>query len=373
MTGSEGERPNNPRQVQYPPPRAAIVRSAGETPSERYLAQLADRSFLRLWSYPNTFIDKKRGGKGDGKELCDLLVVCGDYVLIFSDKSIAWPDGQDLGLAWRRWARRSIAKPIAQIRGAQRWISQFADRIFLDRQCTQKLPVALPPLDRRKVHGIVIALGAGQASARHFRGGVGSLAIDPEIKGEAHWLDEQAPPLTIGDVAPDGAFIHVLDDATLDILLGELDTISDFTAYLTKKEAFIRSSRLVFAGGEEDLLAYYMKTMNAAGQHDFSKPDGASFGEGEHITFEPGLYADVRRHPQYIAKRQADRTSYLWDNLINAFTQTVMDGTSLVPDGQSTEVAYLERGLRHMALVSRFHRRIMGDGIRRGASEKPRT
>lgn len=170
-------------------------------------------------------------------------------------------------------------------------------------------------------------------------------------------------------MAPDGAFIHVLDDATLDILLGELDTISDFTAYLTKKEAFIRSSRLVFAGGEEDLLAYYMKTMNAAGQHDFSKPDGASFGEGEHITFEPGLYADVRRHPQYIAKRQADRTSYLWDNLINAFTQTVMDGTSLVPDGQSTEVAYLERGLRHMALVSRFHRRIMGDGIA-GALQK---
>src|SRR5262245_53111241 len=63
MTSSEGERPKNPRQVQYPPPRAAIVRSAGETPSERYLAQLADRSFLRLWSYPNTFIDKKRVGR----------------------------------------------------------------------------------------------------------------------------------------------------------------------------------------------------------------------------------------------------------------------------------------------------------------------
>lgn len=140
-------------------------------------------------------------------------------------------------------------------------------------------------------------------------------------------------------MAPDGAFIHVLDDATLDILLGELDTIIDFTAYLNKKEDFIRSSRLVFAGGEEDLLAYYLKTMNAAGQQDFSKPNGASFREGEHITFEHGLYADLR-HPQYIAKEQADKISYLWDNLINAFIQTVMDGTSLVPEGQSTEVSY---------------------------------
>ena len=125
-------------------------------------------------------------------------------------------------------------------RGAERWIAQFPDRIFIDRQCTQKLPIALPPPERRKIHGIVVALGAGNASIQHFAGGIGSLAIDPSIKGDAHWRDEKTPPLTIGDVDPDGPFIHVLDDATLDILLGELDTITDFTSYLTKKEAFIR-------------------------------------------------------------------------------------------------------------------------------------
>jgi hypothetical protein len=50
-----------------------VVRSEGSTPSERYLAKLCDHSFLNLWSYPNVFIDKRKGGKGDGKELCDLL------------------------------------------------------------------------------------------------------------------------------------------------------------------------------------------------------------------------------------------------------------------------------------------------------------
>jgi hypothetical protein len=50
-----------------------INRSLGTTPSERYLAKLADRTFLNLWSYPNLFIDRKEGAKGTGKELCDLL------------------------------------------------------------------------------------------------------------------------------------------------------------------------------------------------------------------------------------------------------------------------------------------------------------
>jgi hypothetical protein len=86
---SPEQRLNDPTKVQYAPVRPAIIRSQGATPSERYLAKIADRSFLNLWSYPNTFIDKRSGGKGDGKELCDLLVVSGDHVLIFSDKTVA--------------------------------------------------------------------------------------------------------------------------------------------------------------------------------------------------------------------------------------------------------------------------------------------
>jgi hypothetical protein len=95
-----------------------IKRSTGTTASERYLAALADRTFLNLWSYPNLFVDRKKGGKGAGKELCDLLVVCGDDVIIFSDKSIEWPDGPDFKTIWSRWYRRAIEKSVAQIGGA---------------------------------------------------------------------------------------------------------------------------------------------------------------------------------------------------------------------------------------------------------------
>jgi hypothetical protein len=95
-----------------------IVRGSGITPSEKYLAKLADKTFLNLWSYPNLFIDKKEGGTGVGKELCDLLVVCGDDIIILSDKSIEWQKTVDFHVAWSRWYRRAVEKSVAQIRGA---------------------------------------------------------------------------------------------------------------------------------------------------------------------------------------------------------------------------------------------------------------
>ena len=44
------------------------IKSEGVTPTERLLSDLCERSFLKLWSYPNPF-------KDDRDELCDLLAV----------------------------------------------------------------------------------------------------------------------------------------------------------------------------------------------------------------------------------------------------------------------------------------------------------
>jgi hypothetical protein len=123
---------------------APIVLGTGTTASEKYLARLAKSTFLNLWAYPNTHIDKKKGGKGDGKEMCDLLVVCGDDILIFSDKSIGWQADKTVDLAWKRWFKKAIQESANQIRGATRWIDQFPDRIFLDKACQQRLPLNLP-------------------------------------------------------------------------------------------------------------------------------------------------------------------------------------------------------------------------------------
>jgi len=365
MTSSTNpaRRPNDPEEVVYPSTGSRVLRGSGSNPSEQYVAKLADRTFLNLWSYPNTFIDKKTRGKGDGKELCDLLVVCGDHVLIFSVKSVAWPAGVDAQLNWKRWYKRAISKSVDQIRGAERWVAQFPDRIFLDPACTQALPIKLPIPERRRIHGIVVALGAGEACKEFFGEGEGSFLVTPVLKGEEHLRADPVLPFAIGDVEPSGSFVHVLDDVTLEIVLRELDTITDLTAYLSKKEILTRSGKLMAAGGEEDLVAYYMTHMNEGGEHDFTKPDGSSLGPNEFISLHTGFYAEMQRNRQYLAKRQADRVSYLWDNLIESFTTHMLDGTSIIPDGGSFVLSELEEAVRHMAVVPRHLRRMLGDAI----------
>jgi hypothetical protein len=349
-------RPNDPQKLDYGPVRPTIVRSEGTTKSEQYLSKLCDRSFLNLWSYPNLF-------KSDGKELCDLLVVCGDHIIVFSDKTIAWPSVDYEQLAWKRWCKRAIMKSVDQIRGAERWISKFPDRIFLDQKCTQRLPLLLPPIERRKVHGIVVALGAGEACKKYFGEGIGSLMITPSVQGDAHWKDEIVAPFVVGDIDPSGAFIHVLDDATLDIVMQELDTITDLTAYLSKKENLIRSKKLLTATGEEELVAYYMTHMNLQGEHDFTKPDGTSLDQNDHISFSSGFYENLLRNPQYLAKKSADRDSYVWDRLIEAFTDHMLAGTTIVHSDNVKSISDMEQGVRHMALVPRYIRSIWGERL----------
>lgn len=327
-------RPNDPTKVDYGPARSAIVRGAGGTPSERYLAKVADRSFLNLWSYPNTFIDKRVRGKGDGKELCDLLVVCGDHILIFSDKTVGWPGGDNTTLAWKRWFKRAILKSVDQIRGAERWITQFPGRIFLDRQCTQPLPIKLPQPDRRKIHGIVVALGAGEACKKYFNGGIGCLFIHPAVKGEAHQNGDKVKPFVIGDVDPDSPFVNVLDEATLDIVLGELDTITDIAAYLGKKERLIRSGQLISAAGEEELVAYYMTHMNSSGEHDFTNPDGTSLGENDRISFDVGFYDNLLKNKQYQAKRPLMTSPTFGTDSLKSLQTTCLRGPPLFPMGR---------------------------------------
>lgn len=97
---------------------AVLQRADGITPAERYLKRLCDRSFLSLWSYPGVYRDQGHGAKGgDGKEVCDLLVVFQNHIIIFSDKDCAFPDTGNLELDWSRWYKRAVQKSAEQIWG----------------------------------------------------------------------------------------------------------------------------------------------------------------------------------------------------------------------------------------------------------------
>lgn len=105
-------------------------RAMGVTPAERYLKDLCDHSFLSLWSYSGVYRDQgTTSARQIGKEVCDMLVVFENHILIFSDKYCEFPQSSDIDLNWSRWFRRAILASADQIFGAERWIRTNPHRL----------------------------------------------------------------------------------------------------------------------------------------------------------------------------------------------------------------------------------------------------
>lgn len=335
-----------------------IKRSDGVNPSEKYLQRLCEHSFLRLWSYPRIYRDQSSGnGNIVGKEICDLLVVFGNHILIFSDKYCEFPNTGDIKLDWTRWVKRSILKSSDQVFGAERWIKEFPERIFLDKECKQKFPLTLPENSKIKIHRIIVAHGAKER-CQEFFGGSGSLMITTTLDKKIHQskLEDSGHPFVVSINKPGENFVHILDDVTLDIILRNLDTITDFVLYLEKKEQFIKKLSYINIPGEEDLLALYLRNLNPDGEHDF--PD---IKDNNGFILEEGFWEEFLKSEQYKSKKEADRISYGWDRLINSFLTHFFNQT--FEKVSWNDVNEFEEGLRWMVKEPRTRRRLIMNTI----------
>lgn len=328
-----------------------IIKQNGFNESERYLANLCEKTFLSLWSYPSVYTDEgKKSENGDGKELCDLLVVFGDHVIIFSDKDISFKDSGNLEVDWARWVKKAVLKSALQLYGAENWIKERPERVFLDPKCQIPFPLGIPSLDQIKIHRIAVAKNATKRFSLYVRGS-GSLIINPEIRGGEHLKN----PFMVGVPIENKPFIHVFDDVALDTVLYELDTISDFVKYLESKEAFINSGGLLSAAGEEELLAHYLMSSGKG------RPSGFYIEDGQKAIILEGHYNRLKKLPQYSRGKEYDRGSYFWDAFIEHFSKHALEGTLLYNNEHPFFDASL--ALRVMASETRTARRILSGSV----------
>lgn len=331
----------------------------GTTPSERALASLARKAFLTLWSYPNVFTDEGRAnGKGDGKELCDLLVVFGNDVLLFSDKDCVYQSNVDVAVAWPRWYRSAIDKSARQLEGAEKFIRAYPKRIFLDKSCQSPLPISLPDASVARYYLIAVTRGAHFAARQFFGGGSsGSMMLLNELVGKSAHAET---PFHIGFPLKSRRFVHVLDEMTVDLLLEELDTVPDLVHYLKKKEVFLQQPGVVVSvPGEEELLARYMSTMRDE-EHAFPKtPKGVNF-----VALPEGDWGVYRASPQWKAKQKANEISYMWDALIEHQSGFIRSGKAItVPWQPSMDSVNHERIVRALAAQPRLARRSLSTDL----------
>ncbi|MDR1721029.1 MAG: hypothetical protein LBR09_01355 [Endomicrobium sp.] len=359
-----------------------IKKSEGTNKSERKLARLGKNIFLKLWSYPNVYYEK-------GKELTDLLVVCDNHILIFSDKKIKFDDSKviplkciklsdkgpkldipkDLSLAWERWHKKAILKSIKQLRGAEYRIRNFPNEIFLDPKCTQKLPISIPSSKNMKIHLICIANGATEACKKFFGGKcTSSLQFSTDLYEYESMMGESLFFTT--DYDKSKTFAHVFDNFSFTFISRELDTLRDFVDYLEEKEVFIRKfkSTLIYTG-EEDLLYNYVKNFDKErNRHTFLNMDEyEKFKNSDTLMFAEEDWEEFKKSPEYLAKKQANKISYIWDKLIRGTAKNILNGTAILEPDLSTH----EGAIRYMALENRTARRVLSKGIEDAINSYP--
>jgi hypothetical protein len=302
----------------------------GATPSEQYLGSLCRRTFLSLWSYQNVFTDRGLNPTNrQGKELCDLLVVFENDLIVFSDKSCAMPSTGDVALDWARWYRRAIEKSADQIFGAERWLSSYPHRLFIDPACTKPFPIPIPSRETRRVHRIVVALGAGERAAQFFGGNsTGSLMLTSRYIAGGDGAEEPLNiPFMVGRIHPTKGYVHVLDDLTLDIVMRELDTITDFVSYLTSKEQFFRGHGHLTCAGEEDFLGFYLANLDESGTfRSHIIEEAARNGVGT-IHIGEGIWDDFLHKPEVQRWHQIRQVGKFVDALIEDLTRHLRAGT----------------------------------------------
>jgi len=138
------------------------------------------------------------------------------------------------------------------------------------------------------------------------------------------------------------------------------DTISDFVAYLGKRERLFRGHPDICTTGEEQLLAIYLQSFTENDEHDFVFPIPP--GEAaDKIYLAEGHWEDFQKLPQRIAQIAEGKVSYTWDRLIEKFNYYALRGEQhFVTTGGIRDA---ERVLRFMAAEPRWKRRYLARRI----------
>ena len=325
-----------------------IVKSQGLNEAEEILSKICDDTFLKLWSYPNPY-------KKQGDELCDVLVIFENYILIFSVKDIKFNLQKDVNIAWQRWKNKAIDESIKQVERAENWIKQNPDKIFLNAQCTQKLPIKID-IENCIFHRIIVAHGAEEACKKDSSNNIfGSLAIaymnDNDFADIPSFTNS---PFMI--TLPKDKVFHILDSFNFDIILKELDTINDIIWYFESKEKTIKQVKCFHYCGEEDALAFYWQELSNEGNHYIYVPKES---DNKIVSIVEGEWSNFIKSESYSNKKQADEISYTWDYLLQKTFQNALNGTLL----GETDVFNKPSPLKEMAKEPRFQRRILSDAM----------
>ena len=247
---------------------------------EEFVNEIFINSFMEPWCYPNP-----KDEKGDKKEICDLLILFNENLIIISVKNYEFKE------LYTRYFRQTIEKASKQIYGAERKLLKNEKDIFIKHP---KIGFQRFPKEKIKnIYRVIINLG----------GGVRFYPFNQE---------------TI-----DNKFITILDKEAFQTIAKELDTIPDFLEYLTKRESFFTNKIVtILPGDEEDFPTETVQQFLEYSEKQF-KQDGKQNVEilGTEHDLLASFLLNGRTFPEYIESKECDAITVNLDGSWDSFNQ----------------------------------------------------
>jgi hypothetical protein len=295
---------------------------------EFFVNTIAKNAFLEYWCYPNPYDEK-----GNKKEISDLLIIFREVLIIISVKNYEFKGNYD------RFFNNTIKSALKQIQGAER-------KLFGEREIFIKHPKKeLEKFNKKNISKI-------------FR-----IIIN---------LDDNVKFYHPSTYTKSNKHVTIMTGKTWLAITQEMNTIKDFTSYLSEREELLKDKnvimlscsddeydketdnkfinrlnqtlnldnkkQVIISGTELDLLASYINNSN-------SYPENLKTGEFNSLYFDiDKTWLNFTSNLSYAKKKQNDKQSFFIDNFVK------------------NEIGYNEKtkiiGEKLMSL-SRFERRIV--------------
>ena len=199
--------------------------------AERYAHELASSKYFGRWCHTTPFpVDEPN------HEPCDLLVVWGDVVIIFSIKNCEFKGN------YVRHQRKTVADGIRQISGAHRKLLRQPSFTVADGVDGRTVTITDYPQSR--VFRVVLNLG------------------EPVLFYYAMERDQVGNP------------VHVFDRAAFDGIVQELDTIPELVDYLSKRQEWLVDKEFFMSPGDK---SKYTAEVNEQFEKEFPKRENSPF------------------------------------------------------------------------------------------------
>lgn len=244
----------------------AHIKAKGDA-GEKFVHDLTSKYYFPFFCFPNPHVV-------GGDEICDLLLVCESYAIIWQVKNINKKlDGS--------FKKREVEKSIRQCRGARKTLESLGK---VDLKAADGNTYIYDSSRIKTWHQVVVFVGD-----------------EPDFIG---FYDDSKK---IG--------VHTFTHNFAVTALKYLDTVPDLSEYLSAKEALLHEKKIeiILSGNENNLLAMYLKNSRTFGE----------FGEkSKDINMAwldiDGMWDEFVKSDAYKYKTNADQISKGWDFLILA-------------------------------------------------------